>query len=199
MKESDSIRATNDFDGIAGHLSARVMAWMNADMERAALAMAGPADHEHVIVVGFGPGIGLVALLDRVTPASVIAVDPSRAMMRAAQRRLAGHRHAQLVELRAVPASEITGPAIFDVAIAVNTEQLWDPHRASVQAVSDVLRPGGRFVSLTHAWAITKRQTLSAWRALVEADVAASSLETPVWSESRYRSGPAVRWVARKR
>ena len=172
---------------------------MNADMERAALAMAEPTDEERLLVVGFGPGVGLVALLDRVTPASVLAVDPSPAMMRTAQRRLAVHRHGDLVELRAVPAVDISCPPRFDAALAVNAEQLWDPHGASVHAVGDALRPGGRFVSLTHQWAITKHHSLSAWQRLVEADLAAAGFETPIWSESRYRSGPGVGWVTRKR
>jgi hypothetical protein len=65
------------FDGIGGTIAARVMAAMNVDMERAALAMLEPHDGERFLVVGFGPGLGLVALLDAVTPASLLGIDPS--------------------------------------------------------------------------------------------------------------------------
>jgi ubiquinone/menaquinone biosynthesis C-methylase UbiE len=112
------------FDGIGGTIAARVMAAMNVDMERAALATLEPHDGERFLVVGFGPGLGLVALLDAVTPASLLGIDPSAAMVRAARRRLARHSRAGLTQLLAVTAASIPASAAFDAAIAVNNEQL---------------------------------------------------------------------------
>lgn len=45
-------------------------------------------------MVGIGPGTGLLALLDTGTPASVVVLDPSDAMVRAARRHLSRHRRA---------------------------------------------------------------------------------------------------------
>jgi hypothetical protein len=54
------------FDGVAGRVAARVMARLNADMERAALDALDPRPGDRVLVVGFGPGVGVTELLRRV-------------------------------------------------------------------------------------------------------------------------------------
>src|SRR5579863_6759832 len=123
------------FDGVAGVVGARVMATVNADMERAALRALALRDGEDVVVFGFGPGVGLVAMLDTVTPRSVLAVDPSAAMERAARRRLARHPQRALVELARARAADVVARQCFDAAVAVNTVQLWDPHVDSARAV----------------------------------------------------------------
>jgi SAM-dependent methyltransferase len=191
-------RAMRGFDGIGGTIAAQVMAAMNVDMERAALAVLEPHDGERFLVVGFGPGLGLVALLDAVTPASLLGIDPSGAMVSAARRRLARHPRAGLTQLLAVTAAGIPASAAFDAAVAVNNEQLWDPHLSSLEAIAGALRPGGRLVTLTHQWAITKRATLADWKAMTEADLAVTGLASPTWTESRFRSGPALGYLTRK-
>jgi SAM-dependent methyltransferase len=191
-------RGMGGFDGIGGTIAARVMAAMNVDMERAALALLEPHDGERFLVVGFGPGLGLAALLDAVIPASLLGIDPSRTMVRAARRRLARHPRASLAQLLAVTAAGIPDRATFDAAIAVNNEQLWDPHLSSLGAIARALRPGGRLVTLTHQWAITKRATLAGWTAMIEADLAVSGLAPPTWTESRFRSGSALAYRTRK-
>ncbi len=172
------------------------MARLNADMEQAALRMVEPRDDESFLVIGFGPGVGLELLLDAVTPASVLGVDPSRAMVHAARRRLARHRLRNSVELLQAPAADVPAATTFDAAIAVNCEQFWDPHRTSLQAIADALRPGGRLVTVTHQWAIEKRHSLQAWKTLVRADLADAHLGPPTWSEGRYQSGPAIAYLA---
>jgi arsenite methyltransferase len=185
------------FDGVAGGFAARAMARLNADMEQAALGMVEPRDNESFLVIGFGPGVGLELLLDAVTPAAVLGVDPSQAMVKAARRRLARHRLRSSVELLQAPATDIPAARTFDAAIAVNCEQFWDPHRDSLEAIANALRPGGRLVTVTHQWAIEKRHSLPDWKALVQADLAGTGLGAPTWSEDRYRSGPAIAYLAR--
>lgn len=184
------------FDGVTGGIAARAMARLNADMEQAALGMVEPRDNERFLVIGFGPGVGLELLLVAVTPAAVLGVDPSRAMVKAARRRLAHHRLRSSVELLQAPATNVPATRIFDAAIAVNCEQFWDPHRDSLEAIANALRPGGRLVTVTHQWAIEKRHSLPDWKALVHADLASTGLGAPTWSEDRYRSGPAIAYLA---
>lgn len=181
------------FDGIGGIVGAWLMARMNVDMEKAAIAMTEPRDGERFVVVGFGPGIGLLALLDAVTPSCVVALDPSGAMVRAARRRLSRHGRAGDVQLVKAPATGAPASRDFDAVVAVNTQQFWDPHRDSVRSISDALRAGGRLVTLTHRWAIAKHHaTIVEWKVLVEADLEASGFDPPEWSEARYRSGAAL-------
>lgn len=188
----------SEFDGVTGAMAARAMARLNADMEQAAVALVQPCDQERFLVIGFGAGVGMEQLLDAVAPASVLGVDPSRAMVKAARRRLAGHPRGNTVALLQVPAAEIPPGGSFDAAIAVNCEQFWDPHRDALEAVALALRPGGRLITLTHRWAIEKRQSLADWKARVQADLADSGLDAPTWTEARYRSGPAVGYLARR-
>lgn len=76
------------------------MARLNADMERAALDTLDPQPRDRVLVVGFGPGVGLAELLRRVPDATVLGIDPSAVMVRAATRRLPT---GAVVEMRATP------------------------------------------------------------------------------------------------
>jgi len=177
------------FDGVTGRVAARVMARVNADMERAALDALEPQPGDRVLVVGFGPGVGLVELLARVPDARVVGIDPSAVMVRAATRRLPAGAP---VELLARPVEDVEatlGP--FDRAVAVNCHQCFAPDVALAR-VAGVLTPGGRFVSLTHDWAIEKHEPLPAWRERVERDAARAGLGAPTWSTGRYRSGSAT-------
>ncbi|HEV2309135.1 MAG TPA: class I SAM-dependent methyltransferase, partial [Acidimicrobiia bacterium] len=181
------------FDGVTGRVAARVMARVNADMERAALDALDPQPGHRVLVVGFGPGVGLAELLRRVPDVRVVGIDPSAVMVRAAARRLPPSAP---VELLAEPLEALEpsrGP--FDRAVAVNCHQCFEPHDVALAQLSRALAPGARFVSLTHDWAIEKRQPVPVWREQVERDAAAAGFGDPAWSAGRYRSGTATQLV----
>jgi len=180
------------FDGVTGRVAARIMARLNADMERAGLDALDPQPGDRVLVIGFGPGVGIAELLRRV-PDATVGIDPSTAMVRAATRRLpAGAPVEPLAE--PLEALEATGPP-FDRAVAVNCHQCFAPHDVALARLRGVLVAGGRFVSLTHDWAIEKRQPLPAWRRGVERDAATAGFSAPAWSAGGYRSGAATQLV----
>ena len=189
------------FDGPAGVLAAPVMARMNRDMEQAALDAARPGDGMEVVVLGSGPGMGLALLLGRCRPGRVLAVDPSAAMQAAARRRVRSQVRAMsdVVEWLPTTAADL-GPAHghFDLAVAVNSHQLWTPRAESTSAVAHVLRPGSPFVSLTHVWAIEKQMPVARWQGEVDDELAAAGLWVERWSRAPYRSGDGVMVVARR-
>ncbi len=187
------------FDGITGTVAARVMVKVNADMEDAALRFVKPCDGERFFVIGFGPGVGLELLLDAVTPAQLFGVDPSAAMVSAARRRLARHPRGTSVELRQARVANTQVRETFDAAIAVDCEQFFEPHAKSTRVIGDALRPGTRLVSITHRWAIEKRGSLEDSKAVVGVELADAGFDASLWSEDRYRSGPAIGYVARSR
>jgi hypothetical protein len=80
--------------------------------------------------------------------------------------------------------------------VAVNTHQRFEPHDRALAAVAAALRPGARFVSLTHDWAIERRLPLATWRALVERDAAATGFAELSWATRAFRSGSATLLVA---
>ncbi|HWW44333.1 MAG TPA: methyltransferase domain-containing protein [Acidimicrobiia bacterium] len=181
------------FDGVTGRVAARIMARLNADMERAALDALDPQPGDRVLVIGFGPGVGIAELLRRVPDATVVGIDPSTAMVRAATRRLPAGAAVELLP-EPLETLEATGPP-FDRAVAVNCHQCFAPHDVALAHLRGVLVGGGRFVSLTHDWAIEKHQPVPAWRRGVEQDAATAGFSAPAWSAGRYRSGAATQLV----
>lgn len=109
------------------------------------LAALRPTDT--VLVIGPGPGVGLLAAAACTPQGSVIGVEPSAVIRRAAARRCARAIEAGRVELRDGTAEHTGRPSgSVDVVISVNNLQLW-PHRATAFAeLRRVLRPGGRLV-----------------------------------------------------
>ncbi len=181
------------FEGPAG-----VMARMNRDMEEAALGAVELDDGMEVVVLGPGPGVGLALLLERCVPTRVLAVEPSGAMGASARRRLRSQGPAAAsVHLAAMTAADL-GPAqgTFDLAIAVNSHQLWTPRAQSTTAVASVLRSGATLVSLTHAWAIDKQAPVAHWQGEVDRELCEAGFGLRTWSRAPYRSGDGVLVVA---
>src|SRR4051794_4594354 len=91
-------RSGSGFDGAAGLVAARVMARVNRDAEYEAANRLAPVAGARLLVVGFGPGLGVERLAaDGAT--FVGGVDPSGVMLRAATRRNADAVAAGRVEL----------------------------------------------------------------------------------------------------
>lgn len=142
------------FDGVAGFIAGRAMIHMNAEAEREAIARLDPASGSHCLVIGFGPGLGLEALLDHAPEISAVGIDPSGAMMRMARRRNAASIGEGRLTLRQQTLDQLApsaGP--FDAALAVNALQFCDPIEANAAHLATLLRPGARLMTLTHAWA----------------------------------------------
>ena len=85
-----------EWDGLKGRVTATIMSAGDADMERAAVVRADPDGSAHALVIGCGPGVGVVALARRLTQGRVIAVDPSAVMV---ERTLMRTRNARLESL----------------------------------------------------------------------------------------------------
>ncbi len=140
------------FDGPAAGLMAKRLE-KNREGEAEAIEELAPAPGDHVLAIGFGPGIGIELLAPRV--ARVAGVDPSKAMVKIASDRCRELIDAGRVELARASADDLPwGDATFDGVLTVNTIQLWDPFEESVAEVARVMRPGARLVSYTHDWAI---------------------------------------------
>lgn len=142
------------FDGVAGLIAGQAMIHMNAQAEREAIARLDPASGSHCLVIGFGPGVGLEALIDHAPGVRALGIDPSGAMMRMARRRNAASINVGRLMLRQQTLDQLApsaGP--FDAALAVNSLQFCDPIEASAAHLATLLRPGARLMTLTHAWA----------------------------------------------
>lgn len=144
------------FEGISGRIAAKVMERMNAEAEREAVRRLDPLQESKVLVIGFGPGIGLECLLKHPV-GHVIGIDPSHVMQDAAAARNRAAIEAGRLRLIKGTAADLDpeiGP--FDAAIAVHTLQICRPFAPTAAKLAEVLRPGARLIGITHAWAARK-------------------------------------------
>ena len=187
------------FEGLRGRLAAAVMARANRDMEAAALDLLAPQDGERILVLGYGPGVGINLLLERCRPAGVVAVDPSTAMAAVARRRLRRQAGGAAVSLVVGDVTAL-GPDVagFDGAVAVNCHQLWGPLGPATAAVAARIGPAGRLVSLTHDWAIARVAPVEEWRDQASVALRGGGLGALSWGGGQYRSGPGT-WVVARR
>ena len=187
-------RRASGFDGVAGLMTASVMARLNRDMEVTAITeLDDGGDGGSVLSIGFGPGVGIAELARRRPDDMVAGIDPSATMIEVATRRNRDAIAAGQVVLRHAGAEAIPWPRhSFDGVVAVNSIQLWNPLAVAVGEVARVIRPGGTFVSLTHVWAVEKRSDLEDWIASVSELLTENGLGRVTSRTERFRSGRAL-------
>jgi ubiquinone/menaquinone biosynthesis C-methylase UbiE len=191
---------TTSFKGTSGRVAGAVMARMNRDMEHAAIDELDPAPSASVLSIGFGPGVGIAALVRRLPHGQVAGVDPSSTMVDQARRRNRHAVDAGRVSLACAAAESIPWPDdAFSGVVAVNSIQLWDPLEAGVGEVARVLVPGGAFVTMTHVWAIEKRSPLEQWTGSATDLLVAWGFAHVTHSTASFRSGNGLLLRASKR
>jgi ubiquinone/menaquinone biosynthesis C-methylase UbiE len=189
----ESRSRSSSFDGTAGRLSGPLMARMNRDMELAAIDELAPAPDASVLAIGFGPGVGVTELAERLPSGVVGGVDPSAVMLQQARRRNQSAVECGQVTLEHGTADSIPWPdGTFTGALAVNSIQFWDPLDASVREVVRVLAPAARLVSITHVWAIEKRTPLEQWLKAAAELLAAAGFDDIVHRTAPFRSGQGL-------
>lgn len=135
--------------GLRGILAGRFMRWTNRQRDLAELAGVRPGDR--VLEVGYGPGVLLGLLAERVGDGRVSGVDPSPEMRDLAARRNRAAIRAGRMDLR-LGTAEATGfgDAEFDRVVTVNTVALWPDLEAGLRELHRVTRPGGRVLIAWH-------------------------------------------------
>jgi SAM-dependent methyltransferase len=133
--------------GPLGGVVARFMARNNADFNRAVIQHAAActgSDASVVAELGFGPGVGLSALLDTFPDARVIGADPSRvAVSHATRRNRSAVRSGRLQLVQGDAAALHRFPPV-DLVVAVHVLYFWHDPQAAIRQVKDLLRPGGQ-------------------------------------------------------
>jgi ubiquinone/menaquinone biosynthesis C-methylase UbiE len=181
---------TTGFEGTSGRVAGAVMARMNRDMEHAAIDELDPPPGATVLSIGFGPGVGIAALVPRLPQGRIAGIDPSSTMVDQARRRNRQAVDTGRVSLACAAAESIPWPdEAFGGVLAVNSIQLWDPLEAGVGEVGRVLAPGGELVTLTHVWAIEKRASLEQWLGSARDHLVACGFAGVTHSTSSFRSG----------
>jgi len=189
---------SNVFDGLSGRLVGFEMARRNKAAEAEAVERLEPRPGDHVLAIGFGPGIGVALLAARVAHGRVIGADPSQVMIEQAAKRNRAALAAGTVELHPTTADALPcADASIDGAIAVNSVMLWQPRDASFREVARVLKPGARLVTITHGWALDRHfGSVDAFAAEVDALARQYGFTAPRREPARAERGRAVVWEA---
>lgn len=129
--------------GLLGRLGGRLLRGKGEITEwTVSLLAVQPTDH--VLEVGFGPGVG-IELAAKATPDGFVAgIDYSRTMVEMARKRNATAIETGDVDLRYGPAADLPyADGSFEKVFSINSMQVWPDAVAGVRETHRVLKPGG--------------------------------------------------------
>ena len=131
-------------EGVLGRLGGVIMARMNRDAASQIIEMLDICPDDKLLEVGFGPGVAIQLLLDRVPAGSVAGIDYSQEMVRQAAARNAAALRNRRVDLRYGSVERLPfADEAFDKALAINSMQAWPDARAGLREIQRVLKRGG--------------------------------------------------------
>lgn len=134
-------------EGRVGKLFGTLMARKNALQTLTGVELFDVQTADHVLEIGFGPGVGIEALSAKAADGQVSGVDWSEAMVALASKRnwpaIADGR----VELRQGSAVRLPYPdAQFDKVFEANSFHIWPDRNAALREIHRVLKPGGQLM-----------------------------------------------------
>ena len=131
--------------GILGRLGGVIMSRLNRDAATTqVIKLLDVRPDDAVLEVGFGPGVGIQLLPERVTGGLVAGVDQSQEMVRQAAARNADALRNRRTDLRYGSVERLPfADATFDKVFAINSMQVWRDARAGLREIRRVLKPGG--------------------------------------------------------
>lgn len=157
--------------GLAGRAAGWVMAHRPSNRQRNVwvVSMLDVQPAEHVLEVGFGPGVAIAELARRVTEGRVYGVDHSARMVRQATRRNAAAIRDRRVELIRAPVEQLPSfDRPLDAIMTVNSIGFWPDPATRLRHLRQLLRAGGRIALASQPRSIgaTKDTTEQAAREL---------------------------------
>ena len=133
--------------GFAGRLAGWEMALRpsNRRRNRWAVALLDVQPTDHILEIGFGPGLAMRELARRATEGFVLGIDHSEVIIRQAAIRNRAAVEQGRVELRLGSALDLGDfSEMFDKALAVNNFGMWPEPETRLTDLRRALRPGGR-------------------------------------------------------
>jgi ubiquinone/menaquinone biosynthesis C-methylase UbiE len=131
--------------GVMGWVVGQVLAMENRERITWAVDQLGIQPADHVLEIGFGPGVGIQKAAACATSGRVAGVDVSAVMVRQASNRNAKAVRAGKVDLHEGDARSLPfDNATFDKAFAINALHHWADAAAGLTEIKRVLKPGGQ-------------------------------------------------------
>jgi SAM-dependent methyltransferase len=140
------VRQFRNPSGFLGTIAGFIMRVRPSNRERnmRTLALLDIRPEDHVLEVGFGPGLSVERAAEIASHGKVVGIDHSQLMFRQARRRNAKAIAAGRVELQLGSAERLPDfPVRFDKVFAVNVYMFWNDPVTILRGVRDVMKPGG--------------------------------------------------------
>jgi ubiquinone/menaquinone biosynthesis C-methylase UbiE len=133
--------------GFAGRIFGFVMERLAEPNYRWVIAALSSQKPRTYLEIGFGTGRLAELVAQRLKPARIAGVDPSRLMFDRASRRLKRYRKKTEIDLRLGDDTALDwSPQSFDAIIASHSFQFWSDPLATFARLRALLAPGGRVV-----------------------------------------------------
>lgn len=121
-----------------------------------AIRQLAPQPADHILEIGFGPGVGIQELAKHVTRGRIAGIDFSQTMVDAARERNAEAIRAGIVELHCGDVTALPfADGSFDKAYSIHSVYFWPRPLDALKELLRVLKPGG-LLTLTilpkHRW-----------------------------------------------
>jgi ubiquinone/menaquinone biosynthesis C-methylase UbiE len=144
LMQSVLMRAFGRPQGILGRLGGAIMARMNEPFGNWVLDQLAVQPTDHLLEVGFGPGVIVRNLSRRAPEGHVAGVDASPVMVEQARARCTAAIRSGRVDLCLGSAESLPfADNRFDKALAINSMQVWQEPAAGLREIRRVLKPGG--------------------------------------------------------
>jgi ubiquinone/menaquinone biosynthesis C-methylase UbiE len=132
-------------EGVLGRLGGIIMARTNHLAAKEVIGLLDVRAADQVLEIGFGPGVGIKLVAERVTDGCVAGIDSSREMVAQATARNSDAVAGGRVDLRHGTAQALPfADGTFDKALAINSMQVWPDAGSGLQEIRRVLRAGGK-------------------------------------------------------
>ncbi|GHO88411.1 class I SAM-dependent methyltransferase [Dictyobacter formicarum] len=146
--------------GLAGRLGAMIMARFTKQRNLWTISLLDLQPGDHILEVGFGPGVLIQELATRVPEGFIAGVDASPLMVKQATRRNKESIQRKHVSLR--EGSALTLPFednLFDLTLSANSVHIWPDQLTGVKEMYRVLKKGGRIALVVQpVWAKTDQE-----------------------------------------
>jgi len=160
-------------EGMLGRIAGFIMAHRSSNIERIEWAVAelDARAADCVLEIGFGPGIGIKMLSERIVEGKVYGIDHSPLMARKATSRNKKAVDSGRVELIVASSSRLPSfDRRIDKVLDINTFQFWDEPTLALRRLRAALKPGGT-IAIVHEprqRGATDQDTIDAGRRISE-------------------------------
>lgn len=133
--------------GLVGRWIGGKMARQHQPENRWTVSLLDVLPTDHILEIGFGPGIAIEAVANRATNGLVAGIDFSQTMVSAARQRNAASVRAGKVDLRYGDAAALPfAENCFDKAYSIHSIYFWPNPTAVLTGIHRVLKPNGLLV-----------------------------------------------------